>query len=201
MQWDNLLEPVAVRAQAQLPAGAIYQHTANRSYWKRLRTRLDPDYIAGLPTQPNVLRCQFASQWNGDERTERYAFNARAFADMASRGQRLGMKGLTVWGEASDYTATVELSYLAFARFCWNPELDWEDFVSLDLAPLLGSTALAQRFIAIAEEIDANSALPPERLGILQLEALGAVAQASGAVARRWLTLADKIGRRLHLGR
>ena len=92
MQWDNLLDPVAGHAQTRLPKGGIYQHTANRSFWRRLRTELKRDYVELLPTQPNVLRCQFACQWNGDERTERYAFNARTFADMADdrRARRHG---------------------------------------------------------------------------------------------------------------
>ncbi|MDF2982762.1 MAG: hypothetical protein K0Q69_2534, partial [Devosia sp.] len=133
MQWDNLLDPVATEAQHRLPRGAIYQHTANRSFWKRLRTELATDYVQSLPTQPNVLRCQFACQWNGDERTERYAFNARTFADMSVRGRELGMEGLTVWGEPSDYYATVELSYLAFSRFGWDPTLSWDAFVANEL--------------------------------------------------------------------
>ena len=201
MQWDNLLDPVATEAQHKLPVGAIYQHTANRSFWKRLRTELDPTYVAGLPTQPNVLRCQFASQWNGDERSERYAFNARSFADMAVRGAELGMQGLTVWGEASDYTATVELSYLAFARFSWDPRLTWEAFVATELAPRLGGQAWAERFIAIAEELDANQQLGTDRLAALQADALEAMAAVSGEPARRWLTLTEQIARRLHMGR
>ena len=201
MQWDNLLEPVATDVQKAMPRGAIYQHTANRSYWRRLRTELDPGYVASLPTQPNVLRCQFACQWNGDERTERYALNARAFADMAVRGNQLGMEGLTVWGEPSDYFATVELSYLAFARFTWDPTLTWEAFMERDVAPRLGGPAAAQRFVALAEELDASASLPVDRLAAMQKEALVAANGHDGATARRWLTLVDQIGRRLYMGR
>jgi hypothetical protein len=201
MQWDNLLDPVATDAQKKLPAGAIYQHTANRSFWKRLKAELRPDYVASLPTQPNVLRCQFASQWNGDERTERYAFNARSLAEMAAEGARLGMQGLTVWGEASDYQATVELSYLAFARFTWDPTLTWEAFVSTDLAPRLGGLDAAERFIAIAEELDAQQVMAVERLAALQAEALAQMAGCAAEPARRWLTLAEQISRRHHMGR
>ncbi|MBB4053636.1 hypothetical protein GGR20_003298 [Devosia subaequoris] len=201
MQWDNLLDPVATSAQSALPQGAIYQHTANRSYWKRLRNELEPGYVASLPTQPNVLRCQFASQWNGDNRTERYAFNGGDFADMARRGAQLGMQGLTVWGEASDYSATVELSYLAFARFTWNPALKWSEFVTRDLAPRLGGEAAAERFLAIASELDGSAGLPVERLSQLQAEALATAMSWNGAVARRWLTLAEQIARRVHMGR
>ena len=148
-----------------------------------------------------MLRCQFASQWNGDERTERYAFNARAFADLAAEGARLGMQGLTVWGEASDYLATVELSYLAFARFTWNPTLQWDDFVSAELAPRLGGAPLAARFVALAEELDAHQVLPAGRLAALQAEALAALRGLEGEPARRWLTLAEQCARRRHMGR
>ena len=98
MQWDNLLDPVAGAAQTKLPSGGIYQHTANQSFWKRLRNELTQDYVENLPTQPNVLRCQFACQWNGDERTHRYALNARTFADMAQKCRATAMRGLTIWG-------------------------------------------------------------------------------------------------------
>lgn len=201
MQWDNLLDPVATEAQHRLPRGAIYQHTANRSFWKRLRTELATDYVQSLPTQPNVLRCQFACQWNGDERTERYAFNAKTFADMSVRGRELGMEGLTVWGEPSDYYATVELSYLAFSRFGWDPTLSWEAFVASELAPRLGGQQQAERFIAIAEEVDANQTLPVPRLTQLQGEALKIMALLEGEPARRWLTLGEQISRRRYMGR
>ena len=70
IQWDNLLDPVAHEAQRRLPHGGIYQHTTNRTYWGRIRRELTRPYVESLPTQPNVIRCQFACQWNGDERTE-----------------------------------------------------------------------------------------------------------------------------------
>jgi hypothetical protein len=200
MQWDNLLSPVAADAQAKLPPGGIYQHTANRSFWTRLRNELRRDYVEALPTQPNVLRCQFACQWNGDERTERYAFNAKSFADMAVVAHRVGMKGLTVWGEPSAYHATAELSYLAFARFTWEPTLTWERFLAEDLAPRLGGQEAAERFVQIAEEVDRNQRLPVARLAELRREALAASAGGESGVGRRWLTLAEQIARREYMG-
>lgn len=200
MQWDNLLDPVAPDAQRLLPSGAIYQHTANKSFWRRLRTELQPDFVRSLPTQPNVLRCQFACQWNGDERTERYTLNARTFADMASFCSGAGMEGLTVWGEPSPYHATVELSYLAFARFSWQPDMSWEQFIAEDAAPLLGGANAAESFVAIAEELDANRLLPLPRLAELQAEAMEQQARTEGQPARRWLTLAEQISRRSYVG-
>ena len=200
MQWDNLLDPVASQAQTKLPRGAIYQHTANRSFWNRLKTELKRDYVEALPTQPNVLRCQFACQWNGDERTERYALNARVFGEMARKCSDVAMEGLTVWGEPSPYHATVEFSYLAFARFTWDPSLTWDRFLDRDIAPLIGGREAADRFVAIAEEIDANQRLPVERLAALRSEAFAHSAATGGEAARRWMTLGEQIARREYMG-
>jgi hypothetical protein len=199
MQWDNLLDPVANEAQRKLPRGGIYQHTANKTFWGRLRDELTRDYVEALPTQPNVLRCQFACQWNGDERTERYAFNARTFAAMAEVARDVALEGLTVWGEPSAYHATVELSYLAFARFSYDAKLTWERFLDDDLAPLLGGHAAVDRFVAIAEEIDANQRLPVARLAELRAEALSHYTKNAGEIARRWLTLGEQIARREYM--
>ena len=77
-----------------------------------------------------------------------------------------------MWGEPSPYHATVELSYLAFARFSWDPELTWERFLAEDVAPLLGGVDAAQQFVAIAEEVDANQVLPLERCSALRRAAM-----------------------------
>jgi hypothetical protein len=198
IQWDNLLDPVAHAAQRKLPKGGIYQHTTNRTYWGRIQQGLTRDYVSTLPTQPNVLRCQFACQWNGDERTERYALNARVFGDMARVCDRTGMDGLTIWGEPSPYHATVELSYLGFAQFSWNPRLQWEDFVEQTAAPLLGGVEAAEEFVAIAEELDAHQVMDPERLRALQRQA--AAHRADDEAGRRWLSLEDQIARRRYMG-
>lgn len=198
IQWDNLLEPVAQEAQRRLPTGGIYQHTTNRTYWGRIRRELTRDYVESLPTQPNVLRCQFACQWNGDERSERYALNARVFGEMSRLCAERGMHGLTIWGEPSPYHATVELSYLAFARFSWEPALTWDRFIAHDAAPLLGGVEAADEFVRIAEEIDAHQTLKRERLQSLRDAAMAH--RAGDEAGRRWLSLEDQIARRLFMG-
>ncbi len=198
IQWDNLLDPVAREAQRRLPQGGIYQHTTNRTYWGRIQRELTREYVGGLPMQPNVLRCQFASQWNGDERSERYALNARVFGEMARLCAERGLSGLTVWGEPSPYHASVELSYLAFARFSWDPTLTWEGFLAEDAAPLLGGVDAAAEFVSITEELDARQALPLERLSSLRDAAMAH--RAGDETGRRWLSLEDHITRRIYMG-
>lgn len=198
IQWDNLLDPVAHEAQRRLPRGGIYQHTTNRSYWGRIKRELTREYVESLPTQPNVLRTQFACQWNGDERSERYALNARVFADQSRLVYEKGMQGLTVWGEPSPYHATVEISYLAFARFGWEPELTWDRFLAEDVAPLLGGEDAAHAFVRVAEELDANQRLPLDRLKALRHTA--ADHRSDDEAGRRWLSLEDQIARRIYMG-
>ncbi|MEI6800511.1 MAG: hypothetical protein WCO04_15055 [Pseudomonadota bacterium] len=198
IQWDNLLDPVAHDAQRRLPRGGIYQHTTNRTYWGRLQQGLTRSYVESLPTQPNVLRCQFACQWNGDERSERYALNARVLGEMAGLCARTGLTGLTMWGEPSPYHATVEFSYLAFARFSWDPTLSFDDFVVNEVAPKLGGLDAAYEFIRIAEELDHAQILATDRLAVLRRQV--AEHRAMGEIGRRWLSLEDQIARRQFMG-
>jgi hypothetical protein len=108
------------------------------------------------------------------------------------------MHGLTVWGEPSPYHATVELSYLAFARFSWEPTLTRERFIAEDVAPLLGGPEAATEFVAIAEELDAHQVLPRERLVELCEAAMDH--RAADEAGRRWLSLEDQIARRIYMG-
>jgi hypothetical protein len=101
----------------------------------------------------------------------------------------------------SDYVATAEISYLAFARFGWDPDLSWDRFMERDVAPLFGGRTEADQFVAIAEEIDARAVLPVERLDELMSQVLEHLPAATPAITRRWLSLADRVARRRHMGR
>lgn len=196
IQWDNLLDAEAMAPLQSLPAGGVYQHTFNRAYWEKARREMTPDMAKTLPTAINVFRCQFACQWNGDYRTERYRFNGRDFADMAQKAAEIGFDGLTVWGEPSSFNASVELSYLAFARFTWEPTLTWERFVKEDVGPLFGGEAAAERYLEIAADFDRD--LPGDRAALsrLRAETIDAARDPDDRISRRWLWLADRIARR-----
>jgi len=195
IQWDNLMDAEAMAPLRNLPAGGIYQHTLNRSYWNRVEQELTPDYVAQLPATTNVFRCQFACQWNGDRRTERYRFNGRDWEAMAKKAKAVGFDGLTVWGEASPYNTATELGYLAFSRFTWDTDLSWESWIERDIAPLLGGADAARRYLSILETIDPPNRPAPSILGPLQSEALDAARQLHDESARRWLWLAERISR------
>lgn len=196
IQWDNLLDTEAMVPLRSLPEGGIYQHTLNRSYWNRVLAELSPEYARSIPMKTNVFRSQCNCQWNGDRRTERYFFNGRDIADMAIKAHDVGFNGLTVWGEASAYHTNVELSYLAFARFTWEPTLTWERFVKEDLGPLLGGENAATRYLEIATTLDQNAELDAGLLAKLQGEALEGARLREDDKSRRWLWLAEHIAKR-----
>lgn len=195
IQWDNLLDAEAQAPLRSLPDDGIYQHTMNRGYWERIRVEMTADYARSLPTTNNVFRTQFDCQWNGDHRTERYRFNGRDFAAHAQKAAEVGFRGLTVWGEPSPYETSSELSYLAFARFTWDPSLTWERFMAEEVEPRLGGAAAAERFLAITETLDDSATIDPTDLDRYRSEALSHAAATSGDVTRRWVWLAERIGR------
>jgi hypothetical protein len=196
IQWDNLLDPEAMEPLRDLPEGGIYQHTFNRSYWNRARQELTPGFGASLPTKQNVFRCQFCCQWNGDHRTERYFFNARDFEEMAKTAAATGFQGLTIWGEVSPYNTATELSYLAFARFTWDPSLTWEQWLKEDVEPRLGGEAAANRYLELVTTLDRQADLDRSTLLKMQSEALDASRQGDEEIARRWLWLAGRCSER-----
>lgn len=200
LQWDNLLDSTAHEPLKALPQGGIYQHTVNRTYWETHREAITSETVNELPTATNVLRAQFACQWNGDERTERYAFNAPVFAEMSQKAASVGMQGLTIWGEPSPYHASAEFSYLAFGRFGYDASLTWEQFVEHDIAPRVGGTAEAERFIALMGELDNNQHLDVRDLDRVRGEALEGARSTSGDQLRRWLWLADRANQRRYMG-
>ena len=132
IQWDNLLDPVAHEAQRRLPHGGIYQHTTNRTLLGPHRgASCTRDYVAGAAhaAQRAALPVRLPVERRRAQRAllrSTPASSATWRACVATRG----MHGLTVWGEPSPYHATVELSYLAFARFSWDPTLTWERFLA-----------------------------------------------------------------------
>ena len=70
-----------------------------------------------------------------------------------------------------------------------------------DVGPLFGGRTEADQFVAIAEEIDARAILPVERLDELMPQIPEHLPGTTPAITRRWLSLADRVARRRHMGR
>ncbi|MBW3631924.1 MAG: hypothetical protein KY456_02730 [Chloroflexi bacterium] len=196
LQWDNMLDTEAHASLRALPPEGIYQHTLNRSYWNRVKEQLTPEFVSALPTKTNVFRAQFACQWNGTRATDRYKFNGRDFAGLTRKAAECGLQGLTVWGEVSAFHAATELSYLAFARFTYDPTLTWNRFITEEVAPRLGGERAAARFLEMTALIDGEILLEQSELRRLHTEAVDASRQTDYDAGRRWLSLADRIARR-----
>lgn len=196
LQWDNLLDPDEHR-HAGLPDGPIYQHTANRRYLDRVERELTREHVASLPYRRSALRLHLGSQWNGDDRTERYAFVAEDFARAARIAHSSGMQGLTVWGEASPYAGATELNYRALSYFgLRGADAAWSDFESDVLHPLLGGAEGANAYTAALRALDAP--LRPGSLAATRASVrshAAATASASGEGADLWWRLVDRVER------
>jgi hypothetical protein len=200
LQWDNLLDSEAHGDfLSVLPKGGIYQHTLNRPYWDRVKQELTAGYVRGLPTDINVFRCQFACQWGGDRRTERYFFNGRIFEAQAKKAKETAIDGLTIWGEPSPFHTSVELSYLAYARFAWDPELTWDQFLTEEAAPRLGGVDAAVTFIDLMTELDEHPSIDAARLRAMRAATIDGLTHADDGIARRWTWLANRIDQRRYM--
>lgn len=189
--WDNIFDLAAQRPLADLPDDVAYQYCVNHGFWEEHRDRLTPAHVRQLPHPVNVLRTHAGSQWN----RQRHALVPELFADMARRAAASGMRGLTIFAEPSAYHAANELNYLAYARFCWNPGLSFDEFWTADMVPRLGGVAQARVFRDGARVLDdpaADAAAVDTVLG----QAVEVASAASDDVQRRWLWLAERASRR-----
>jgi hypothetical protein len=182
--WDNILNLEALAPLAALPADAIYQFCVNRSYWPKLRQGLTREHVSRLPQPRNVLRTHMGSQWNH----ERYELIARRFADMQQLARAAGMQGATIFGEVGAFSTVNEINYLAFARFGYDAELTWDQFVVEDLGSLLGGAGEAARYLELL-------ATPNDSQALLSAvdEARAIAASQVGEAYRRWIWLQNRL--------
>jgi hypothetical protein len=186
--WDNILNLEALAPLAELPEDAIYQFCVNRSYWPKVREALTRDHVACLPRPKNVMRTHMGSQWNH----ERYALVAPRFAEMMHLLHVSGMQGATIFGEVGAFSTVNEINYLAFARFGYQADLTWRQFVADDLGPLLGGAEAAERYLALLD-------IPADAVSLTRAAAEVrdiATAQA-GEAYRRWVWLQNRLHQRL----
>ena len=186
--WDNILNLEALAPLADLPEDAIYQFCVNRSYWPKVKENLTPEHVARLPRPKNVLRTHMGSQWNH----ERYELVAQRFAQMMRLMHKTGMQGATIWGEVGAFSMVNEINYLAFARFGYQADLTWEQFVAEDLAPLMGGAEAAGRYLALL-------AVPGDATSLAQaVDEAREISRAQvGEGYRRWIWLQNRLLRKL----
>jgi hypothetical protein len=186
--WDNILNLEALAPLAELPEDAIYQFCINRSYWPRVREALTREHVARLPRPQNIIRTHMGSQWNH----ERYALVAHRFAEMMRLLHTSGMQGATIFGEVGAFSTVNEINYLAFARFGYQADLTWEQFVADDLGPLLGGAEAAERYLALLD-------IPAEASALSRAaaQARGMANTQTGEAYRRWVWLQNRLHQKL----
>jgi hypothetical protein len=186
--WDNILNLDALAPLADLPDDAIYQFCINRSYWPKVKTELTGEHVSRMPRSKNVLRTHMGTQWNH----ERHELVARRFADMMRLAQTAGLQGATIFGEMSAFSTVNEINYLAFARFGYDANLTWAQFVANDLGPLLGGSEVAERYLDLLVVPDNAQALTQAAA-----EAREMGATQVGEAYRRWVWLQNRLHQKL----
>lgn len=190
--WDALLDPELPGRLEGLPPECIYEFTFNKSYWDRLHSELTAEMVERLPMPLRILRGQIGTQWN----QQRYSYMALDFADMALLARRTGMDGISMFSEVSDFSPPNEFNYLAFARFGYEADIDWDRFTQETLEPALGGPDAAWAYAEMALALDSD----PDEATIEQFlpRAREYSESADGDVRRRWIWLENELMKRRH---
>lgn len=188
--WDNLLDLDQLLPLVNLPDDAIYQFCINRSYWTQLQAQLTQGYVKQLPHSTNILRTHMGSQWQ----MERHQLVAKRYSEMMRLCYNTGLKGATIFGEMSPFNTVNEINYLAFARFGYDAELTWDQFVKHDLGNLLGGAEAAQKYLTL---LDTQNNKPSLKQAIGNARELANAA--SGEVYRRWVWLQNYLWQKLEM--
>lgn len=86
--------------------------------------------------------CNVASKTEHD-------FYLEAIRDICRNAAAAGFEGLDTYGELSDDRPNVEMAYLAWEAFLWNPEMTLKEFVDQRLARLYGGCEAADVLLQI----------------------------------------------------
>lgn len=133
--------------------------------------------------------------WNAFYTRNQKGFFVDAYREAARKAYRHGFSGLDTYGEESPEFPNVELSYLAFSEFTYNPEMSEADFLRRRVAPLYGGEAAGRLALDIARRAGPvrMGQTPPDLAGIMELAYRGR--RLSAPYARdRW----DRLIRYVH---
>jgi hypothetical protein len=91
--------------------------------------------------------------WNAYYMKDQKGFLVDAYREAARKAYRHGFEGLDSYGEESPEFPNIELNYLAFSEFTYNPEMTEEEFLQKRVAPLYGGEAAGRVALQIAREV------------------------------------------------
>jgi hypothetical protein len=91
--------------------------------------------------------------WNAFYTHNQKGFFVDAYREAARKAHRHGFQGIDTYGEESPEFPNVELSYLAFSEFTFNPEMSDAEFLSKRVAPLYGGEQAGRLALEIARRV------------------------------------------------
>lgn len=129
-----------------LPKYAIAQWTLTRMFYdltaplRNWKTGINWPEGLRPPTSRNIGYLQWGSTFTSQEK----AFLNEPFRRAISKVARHEFEGIVTYGEESPTYPNVELNYLSFSEFAFNPEMSLEEFLDNRLAPLYGGPRAAR---------------------------------------------------------
>jgi hypothetical protein len=91
--------------------------------------------------------------WNALYTHNQKGFFVDAYREAARKAYRHGFEGLDTYGEESPEFPNIELSYLAFSEFTFNPEMTEAQFLENRVAPLYGGKEAGLLALEIARRV------------------------------------------------
>ena len=91
--------------------------------------------------------------WNAFYTSNQKGFFVDAYREAARKAHRHGFQGLDTYGEESPEFPNVELSYLAFSEFTYNPDMSDAEFLAKRVAPLYGGEQAGRLVLEIARRV------------------------------------------------
>ena len=102
-------------------------------------------------------------------------------------------EGLQIIGQIGIASPQNELNYLALEAFSWNPQLDYNAWIDVELAPLFGGPNLSRRYF----ELISSTTKQPQGIANDLEEAQQILARITDSrQARRWMKLVSELRRR-----
>lgn len=74
------------------------------------------------------------------------------------------LEGLGIYGELSPENPNVELNYLIFSEYAYNPAADWNEFFRFKISRLYGGEEPARKLMKVLELIETETGLTTENL-------------------------------------
>ena len=157
-------------------------------------THMAHDWPAGLrPMAPKNLGylhwCNLSTHTEDD-------FYLEEIRDICRNAAQAGFEGLDTYGELTPERPNVELFYLVWEAFLWDPKMTIDRFVDERLAQLYGGSSAARRLLDILPLIKTvKQRADPKNLASARVIAESARDMAGSAGTLRWDRLIDYLDR------